>query len=106
MSQSRVGSLGSGNLASSRSQEGDGDPICIASDHSSLAQELDIRRRIAQLVQDGIGVGAEIGGRAAEPAWRFAELYRETEHLDLAVTWMVDADDHFLVLGLRVGKDL
>src|SRR5215472_10441947 len=50
------------------------------SDDTGLAQTSDFFWRIVELAQYCIGVGAEIGGRAAEATRRLGEFDREAEH--------------------------
>lgn len=45
-------------------------------------------------------------GRVGGAETALTEFDREAEHLDFAVAWVLGADDHFLVLDLRVREDL
>src|SRR5437764_9120854 len=80
----------------------------LASDalnHAGLAQGGDLRGGVAELLQNGVGVGADFRRWAAQRAGCFDEFDREAEHLDRAVAGMLLLQHHLLVEDLRVGEN-
>src|ERR1051326_1163641 len=61
---------------------------------------------IAQFAEDGVAVGADFWGGAAQLTRRLDKLDRKAEHADRAVTGVLLGDDHLLFDNLRIGEDL
>src|SRR5437763_1584796 len=70
-------------------------------DHSRGPQALDLLGRVAELAEDLVVVLPEPGWIVADGGRRVDELDRRADRFDLPL-WMIEFDDHPVVLHLRV----
>ena len=73
---------------------------------SGAAQRGDVVARVAELLQNGLGIGADFRSGAAQRARRLGEFDRKAEHLDGAVAGVFLAQHHLLIEHLRIGEHL